>query len=588
MNEEKIFKKLPKVDLSKIKSAKDKFSRLPKKKKILIAAICVVIVGGLIGYNKFSNSKEKTTINTANVTKGNITVSIEGSGVIEPIEMYNITSLATGDVLQSDFEEGQEVKKGDLLYVIDTKDIDNTIEKAKVSLEKQQLSHSQATESYAGLDVTAPISGVITEYYIKEGDSVQNGAKVADIVNNEYMILSIPFNSSDAKNISVGDTACVTLENSFFETTGTVQYVSSGAVVADSGATISTIKIRVKNPGSITNEDKATAIINNYACNSSGTFDYWEQKTVTAGTSGDVLNINYTTGDKVGAGYTIANLESQSAEISYRQSELSLKDSELALENTYDQLDDYNITSPIDGTVIQKTSKAGDTLDSSTKSTTMAVVADMSKFTFEIDVDELDIKNIEVGQSVNVTADSLEGKTFEGTISNISKIGTSTDGVATYPVTVEMENTGELMIGMNVNAEIVIESKENVLMIPSSALSRGNRVLVEDKDGSKAKAQEEKQAQTNTKGNEQSKTQGKTMAGTTEVPDGYTYVTVEVGISNTDYVEILSGLEEGNTIIVPTETTTAKTQQQGGMQGMPGGQAPTGGSGMPGGGAPGM
>ncbi len=566
--------------LKKWKLKKIKIPKLTKRKVVTIVIIVVVVLGGIIyGYNKLFSGKSTERVNTATVTKGGITVSIEGSGVIEPIEMYEITSLATGEILQSDFEEGQEVKEGDLLYVIDTKDIDNTIEKAKVSLDKQQLSHSETLDSYAGLSVASPISGVITGCYVKNGDYVQSGTKIADIINSEYMILEIPFNSNDASNINVGDTAQVTLENSFYETIGTVQYVSSGEIVIDSGATVSTLKIKVKNPGSITNEDRATAIINNMACNSSGTFNYLEQKTVLAETSGDVVSVNHTTGDKVNVGSVIVNLESQSAEVSLKQSELSLKDSELALQNTYDQLDDYNITSPISGTVVQKNSKAGDTLDSTTKSTTMAVIADMSKLIFEIDVDELDIGKIEVGQKVTVTADSLSGKSFEGTIENISAIGTSNDGVASYPVKVVMNNTGDLMIGMNVNAEIVIESKQDILKIPSSALYRNNKVLVEDKDGSKASMQEQ-----NTKAYNQNNN-GKKSFAPANAPEGYTYVTVEIGINDTDYVEIVSGLEEGDVVVVPTEeTTTTTTNQQNFRGGMsPAGMSPAGGGMPPGG-----
>lgn len=560
--------------LKKLKPKKLNEIKITKKKIVTLLIFTAIIIAGIYGYNKFSASKGKDVVNTTVVSKGDITVSIEGSGVIEPIEMYNITSLATGDILQSDFVEGQEVKKGDLLYVINTKDIDNTIEKAKVSLEKQQLSHSQAVESYAGLSVTAPISGIITECYVKEGDSLQKGTKIADIINSKYMILNIPFNSSDAANINVGDAAGVTLENSFYETTGTVQYVSSGYIVLESGATVSTVKIKVKNPGTIASSDKATAIINNMACNSSGLFEYMEQKTVTASSAGEVKEVNHHTGDKIEAGYVIARIESEDTEVSLKQSELSLKDSELALQNTYDQLDNYNIKSPISGTVLQKTSKAGDTLDSNTKSTTMAVIADMTKLKFDIDVDELDIGDIKLGQKVQVTADSLSGKIFEGTIENISFIGTSTDGVASYPVTVVMGNSGDLMIGMNVNAEIEIESKEDVLRIPSSALYRNNRVLVKDEDGSKAAAQENNS--------------DKKIPSMMDVPKGYSYVNVETGISNTDYVEITSGLEEGDIVIVPTEeikNTNNQMMPGAGMPGaMPEGGMPSGNGGAPPGG----
>ncbi len=550
------------------KEFKFKQFKFTKKKILLIILVCVIIAVGIFGYKKIFTSKTDEAVITATVTKGDITVSIEGSGVIEPIEMYNITSLAKGDILQSNFEEGQEVKKGDLLYVIDTKDIENSIEKAELSLEKQQLSHNQTIESYAALSVTAPISGIITECYVKKGDSVQSGSKIADIINKNYMILELPFNSNDSSKINVGDVAEVTLENSFYKTTGTVLWVSSGEIISTTGATVSTVKIKVKNPGSITTDDKATAIIKNMACNSSGIFDYYEQKTVIAKTSGEVTSISYTTGDEISSGDIIVKLESDDALVQLKQSEISRADSELSLQNTKDQLDDYNITSPISGTVLEKTSKAGDTVDNSSESTVMAVIADMSKLTFDIDVDELDIGKIELGQEVQVTADSLENKIFKGIISNISKIGTSMDGVATYPVTVEMENTSDLMIGMNVNAEIVIESKEDVLKIPSSALNRGNRVLVKDKDGSKT----EEQKQSNSQMSESSK------MSKTEAPEGYAYINVEIGISNTDYVEIVSGLEEGDIVVVPTEETTTKTNQM-----LQGGGMPTGG-GMPAGG----
>ncbi|MFA9422347.1 MAG: efflux RND transporter periplasmic adaptor subunit [Sedimentibacter sp.] len=557
---------------NKFKLSKIKMPKLTKKKKIIIVGICIIILGGIYGYSKINGSNSTDTINTATVTKGDITVSIEGSGVIEPLEMYEITPLVTGDILISDFEEGQEVKKGDLLYVIDTVDADYDIEKSQVSLDKQLISYNEELESYNNLSIKTPISGVITDCYVTKGDSVKSGDTIADIVNSDYMMLEIPFNSSDVSNFKVGSSASVILEDSSYETIGTVQYISSGEILKSSGATVSIVKIKVKNPGSITVDDEATAIINNVACNSAGIFDYWEQRTVKAEASGDVASVNYTTGDKVNSGNVIVDLESDDAEISLKQSELSLKSTELALQNTKDQLDDYNITSPIDGTILEKQSKAGDTLDSSDKTVNMAVIADMSKLTFDIDVDELDIGDIAVGQEVQVTADSLENKTFVGAISNISAIGTSSDGVATYPVTVVMDYTEDLMIGMNVNAEIVIESMEDVLQIPSSALSRGNRVLVKDEDGSKAASQVESDS--------------KKSSASVDVPDGYTYVTVEIGISDTDFVEIKSGLEEGDIVVIPTKATTTTEKATSDLI-LPGSTSTTGGQGGQGGPPPG-
>jgi HlyD family secretion protein len=555
---------------SEKKGSKVKIPKISKNKKIIIVVILVVVLGGVFGYNKMFGSQTSETVSTATVEKGDIVVSIEGSGEIEPLEMYEITSLVTGDILQSDFEEGQEVNEGDLLYIVDTNDAEYDIEKAQVSLEQKQLSYEDTLKSYEELSVKAPVSGVITECYVEIGDSVSSDDEIAEITNSEYMILEIPFNSSDVSGFKVGDSANVILSDSSYETTGVVQFISSGEILQDSGATVSMVKIKTKNPGTITDEDEATAIINNIACNSSGTFDYMEQRTVVAETSGEVVSVNFTTGDQVNSGDVVVKLESDDLESDLKDSELSVKSYELALQNQKDQLDDYNITSPINGIVLEKSSKAGDTIDSDSQGDSMAVVADISKLTFDIDVDELDINDIEVGQSVVVTADSLEDMTFEGTISYISALGTSSDGVATYPVTVEMEYTDDLMIGMNVDAEIVIESKEDILLIPSSALYRGNKVLVKDEDGSKSSSQEE--------------SEDKNGSMLDDAPDGYTYVNVEIGISNTDYVEITSGLEEGDIVVIPTkETTTTETTTS---LMMPGSDMDSGG-GPPDGGGPG-
>ena len=200
------------------------------------------------------------------------------------------------------------------------------------------------------------------------------------------------------------------------------------------------------------------------------------------------------------------------------------------------------------------------------------VIADMSKVKFTISVDELDIGSIQLGQKATVDADALPGKTFEGYISSIAAEGTlSGQGVTTYDVEIVIDEPGELMSGMNVNANIVISEVNNVLRIPEEALNmaRGGKATVYIK-------------------NEKMKQDAK-------FPDDYEAREVEYGQSNGTYVEITSGLKEGETVVYTQYVgsdddfmTMMQNGMHGGMQsGMPSGMsggAPSGGA--PSGGAP--
>ena len=198
-------------------------------------------------------------------------------------------------------------------------------------------------------------------------------------------------------------------------------------------------------------------------------------------------------------------------------------------------------------------------------STSMAVIADLSALTMTMNIDELDISSVKVGQDVEVTADALENQVFHGVVNKVSVIGTSQNGVTTYPVEVllsDVENT-DLIPGMNVSATIVLEKKDDVLLIPTTAVKRGNKVK---------------------------------MLGSGEE------VEIETGIDDGTQVEVLSGLSEGDQVEiadVPTKSVEDTMMQgmQGGMggeRGMPGddgapsGGGPSGGAssggGMPGGG----
>ena len=505
-------------------------------------------------------------IATATATMGNVSVIISGTGTVEANDQYDITSLVKGEIIADYFEEGDIVEKDALLYKIDTKDMENSISKSQISLDNATNNYNSALEDVSNLNVKSPIGGVVTNVYVKVGDNVNNGTKIADVIDSSKMLLTVPFISEDANTLYVGQTASVKLDNSFYETTGTVTKITSGELINSYGAAIKNVEILVDNPGSIREGDTATAVAGDVACNDSGTFEYNATETIEAEVSGKVRQMIISAGDKVIKNGVVAVLDSDSVNKALRERTNSLKDAQLSLDNQYDNLENYEIKAPISGTVLQKNSKAGDNLDNSqsNNSSAMAVIADLSRLLFKINVDELDVTKIEVGQEVSITVDAIEGKTFTGFVDYVSLIGTSTNGVTSYPVTVVINEPEGIIPGMNVSANIVVQSKQNVLTVPVSAIQRGNFVYVKSSDAKKQPEAEDMMPK--------------------NVPDGFTAVKVETGINDDNNIEIVSGLSEGDVVYVTQSTNTmsgieSMMRMRGEMmgEGMPSGGMPSGG-----------
>ena len=551
-----------------MKGSEGKTRKPLSKKQIIIISAAVAVAAAVAVFavvKKSSKKKSDGETATARVTRGSISRVLEGSGTLEAIDQYEVSALVSGDVTADFFEEGDMVSKDQVLYKIDASSIEKNIDKAQNALSQSKMSYSEAVEAYGDLTVSAPCKGVIKTLYIKNGDDIKTGDRVCDIVDSDTMTLEIKFLSSQAGGIYSGQAANIEMTGGGGSYMGTVKTVSSGSTVNSLGVPVTNVKISVTNPGAITMGDTATAVVDGTACAEPGTFKYSHEETVTAKASGKVRNLSLIEGDRVSAGRTILTIESSSVSNQVKKSALSVSDAELSLKGLQDDLDQYSISSPIAGKVIQKTVKAGDKVASQQGSTSMAVIADLSALTMTMNIDELDISSVKVGQDVEVTADALENQVFHGVVNKVSVIGTSQNGVTTYPVEVllsDVENT-DLIPGMNVSATIVLEKKDDVLLIPTTAVKRGNKVK---------------------------------MLGSGEE------VEIETGIDDGTQVEVLSGLSEGDQVEiadVPTKSIEDTMMQgmQGGMggeRGMPGGDgAPSGGGpsdgassggGMPGGG----
>ena len=504
---------------------KDPKQFLKRNWKKITAVVCVAAVAAAVLLPK--NSKKAVQASTqymeAALERRDITNTFSGSGTISAANTYTVKSLVKGTVLTADFEVGDTIEKGTVLYTIDSSDVATSVEKAQLALEQAQRSYDDTADAQY---IRSVIGGTVASIKVKAGDYVTAGQEIATVRDDSSLLLTLEFPAADASGFAVGQAAEVILNGTFETLSGTVQAVAGTDTISSGNLLVRTVTIAVKNNGSLTTAQAASATINGVSALASARFDYQHQQTVTATTSGTVAAVCVKEGTAIEANTAIVQLSGTELSRQVQSAADSLLNAQLSMSDTQKQMENYTITSPISGTVIQKNVKAGDTVGTdTTASETLCTIYDLSYLEMTLNVDELEILSIKEGQTVTITADAISDRTFTGVVTSVSAAGTTTGGTTTYPVTIRIDDTGDLLPGMNATAEIEVSSASNALAVPNGSVVRGNYVLVTKDSPSAANAVQDMTA-----------------------PDGYVYVKITTGTSDNDSIEVTGGLQEGDTI----------------------------------------
>jgi HlyD family secretion protein len=217
------------------------------------------------------------------------------------------------------------------------------------------------------------------------------------------------------------------------------------------------------------------------------------------------------------------NVAVSRAEVARAQAQVA--QAQAQLESAQEDLDNSTIVSPMDGLVLSRDVEVGDAVSSilvlGSQATLVMTLGDMSTVYVLGKVDQADIGKVYLGQPARITVESFKDKKYEGKVTKISPLGVEKDNVTTFEVRVSIQNpTGELKANMSANAELILEEKHNVLMVPESA-------VIYDKD----------------------------RHTTIDVPDekadtGRRKVPVQLGISNGIKTELVAGLKQGDKVVL--------------------------------------
>ena len=516
------------------KKTKKKFNLSKKAKKwlkvvVVLVIVAAVVAGCVANAARKANDQINSSYLVSQAVRQDLSLSVTGTATLKPADSYNVTTLLSGEIENAPFEEGDLVSKGDLLFAMDSSDAQNRVSQAGISVSQAQLAYQQAKE---GLNPTATISGTINELYVHNGDTVvANQTPIAKIVSSMDLSVDFLFPYAQSSDFYVGQSATVYVGNFDAPVSGTVEFVSNSTSVTSNGLSAVSVRVKIHNPGVVSDSMTATALIGSYTSYGQTPLNLGGSSTVYATASGTIQNLTKLAGSTVKQGETLCTVESEGARDQLQNARLNLENAQLAASMAADSLDDYNIDSQITGTVIEKNFKAGDKVEGM-NSGSLAVIYDMSYLKLEMAVDELDIGKVAVGQTVTITADALEGQTFSGVVDKVSINGTTAGGATSYPVTIIIENYGELKPGMNVSAAIQGDTVPNALCIPVDAVNRGNTVLVPGP--------------------------GAMNADNTAVIDASKLESREVtlGKNDGDSIEVTSGLEEGDIVLVLNQSNS--------------------------------
>jgi HlyD family secretion protein len=555
---------------------KAKILKIFKNKKTYFILAAILIIGGFT-YSKILK-KESIKYVLGVVKRGDLEITVSGNGNITPVDEINIKSKANGEVVSLNVKEGDRVYKGQVLAKLDTKDIEKTIKDQEITIKNLELAIESAKLSLDKLNFQyqntlrgddykkALDQGILILndfynfypnfiedlnkiYFYKDFDNYDNNLKyyesynkalfsgesekleiVYNNIKSKYVQLSENFkntpNNNDAKEKIIKDTYDLTIAtyNLVNEGKEMVRYVKEGLTLNNAV------------------HEKQDIIENHYQklSNYINALGQYKQNLL------DVIS-------KINSYHDVVDnyeFDKKNLELSIKQKEVDLEQAEKKLNDLKDDLNDYYITAPLSGILSALNIKLGDLVSTNQVIGTIITNQKVAK----ISLNEIDAAKVKVGQNAILTFDALPDLKIKGKVIEISATGTEEQGVVSYDIKISLEEENkDIKPDMSVDAEIVVDKKANVLLIPSAAVKK-------DKGGNYVEIVKNY------------KLDKKNLFKPVAIPQNLIEKRyIKTGISNDEYTEILEGLNEGGIIVVKTinPKTSQTTQNRGNNPLMP-------------------
>ena len=530
---------------------KERWRAMPRKKRRRIirwtAILLVLAILAAILLKVFGGKGGDAQVVTDVVQYGSITSVVENSGLTKAKSSETITLTTTGTVMDVLVAEGEKVTAGTPLFVVESPAAETAVQKARSNVEGYEKQLAQAQKDLAGLNFSAPFAGKIMlkdeHPDLQVGDEVAKGAAVAELNDDTRLRLEQYYSYAYAGDLYVGQSVNVSIPALMTSIPGTVEAVHMVSRITPEGSKLFSAEIVVNNEGSLTAEMAASATVTvdgeTVYPYEPGKLEYYRSTTLTTTVGGTVLANNLVNYLQVSAGQVLLQIDAQQSESELFTIQQNLETAKADLEAAEKNLANCKATAPIDGMVIGLTMQPGDEIAANTA---VVTISDTSAILVSANVDERNISYIKPGMPVEL---DQWGTPAFGTVETVSLSSTVNNGVATYPITISVDNSeGNLQVNSYINFKITASENDNCLVLPLQCVRKisqedGTTVDVVFVKGSRPENAIE------------------TPMLEEEIPSGFWAVPVEIGISDNSNVEIKSGVEEGTEVFTQIQSIQA-------------------------------
>lgn len=561
---------------------------MKKHKKVSIFVFICFVVLGYIAYGKLSSDESETRYILAIAKKGTIVTTVSGSGQVSALNQVSIKPKVSGDIMWVGAKNGQDVRAGQALFSLDSTDAKKNVYDAEIALEEAKLQYqknsAQApidyqrkletlesqkddlkkeyentfnTVSDAFLNLPATMTGAEDALYGTNLSSNKSQWNVsiykdmftaerdrelvksfADIAERDYKNARNVFDAAFLKFKSVMRTSSTsTIESALAEAYDAASLIAQ-ALKSEKNLLDTVIDVAQKNNISvsayITSSQSSVAGYLNTAnakvsslLNEEISLENKKQAIMNTERDIAIIEINNPTG---------GNPISLQAELN------SLRKKEKDLEDLRENLSNYTIYAPFSGII---TNVSVEKNDSVSTGSVLATILTKGKIA-EITLNEIDAARVKIGQKATLSFDAIENLSVVGEVNEVDVTGSVSQGVVTYKAKIGFdEEDTRIKSGMSVSTSIVIDAKLDVLMVPNSSVKKENNtnyVEIAFFSGSVDFSS--------------LNSQGVVLSSSPlRTP-------IEMGISNDEYTEIVSGVSEGDIIVTRTISSSQSSQTQ--------------------------
>ena len=472
-----------------------------KKWWIIIAVVAVVACLGYVGYSVLQGGATQQAMadsgsETAVVERGTIQVTIDGSGSLAPNDEVSLAFSSGGEVTEVNMEVGDVVEAGDLLARLD--DVD-----AREAVADAELQVAQA-------EINLALTRAEAELGLKQANldaaqaSYEEAQALADRTGDQLTASRV---SLEQARDALSD-AQENYDNAWDEARDWELEIKwkKDALEAEREATEKALE-RAQYDLEVAQANYNLAVA---GISQASVQNAWTQ----------VLN---------------AQVALETEPLQLEQLEASLSQAKIKLESAQRALEDTKLVAPMDGTITVLNVKVGERASAGQAA---VVLSDLTTFVVEVNLDEVDVAKVSVGQEAAITLDAFPDEELAGEVTDIAPVASVQSGVVLYPVTIQLLPAGvPARVGMTANVEIITASKADALIVPLRAIqSEGGKSYI-----------------------------------WRQAADGFEKVEVTLGVMTEVEVEVASGLTEGDVVSVVASPAQGGGQPGWGPGGMFGG-----------------